>query len=358
MNVSTHSALTRGLLRTAGDLVARAASSRRLCILTYHRILERPVAMLESEPDLAAFRWQMELLADCFNVLPLADALAMLDTGRLPPRAVCITFDDGYRSVYDLALPVLKEFGLPATVFVTSGHVGSGNMWNDRIMDALQSLPPRDLDLSAAGLGRFSLRTPAEREASLRDLTEASKYLPPAARDALVRRLEAMAGCRGGQDLMLSAEMVVALDRNGVEIGAHTVTHPILTSLDDDSARREIAGGKRQLEALTGRPVRLFAYPNGKAGKDFDARHVAMVREAGFDAAFTTAAGAADPAHDRYQLPRSRPWDRTPLLFGLRLLRWLAQGTAALPAQEHHKKPAAPIAAPQKAGATLPFGRK
>lgn len=358
MNVSTHSALTRGLLRAAGELVARTASSRRLCILTYHRILEQPTVLLESEPDLAAFRWQMALLADCFNVLPLADALAMLDAGRLPSRAVCITFDDGYRSVYDLALPVLKEYGLPATVFVTSGHVGNGNMWNDRIMAALQDLPPRELDLSDAGLGCFSLRTLADRKDSLRLLTEASKYLPPAARSALVRRLEAIAGGHDSAGLMLGADMVVALDRNGVEIGAHTVTHPILTSLDDEAARHEIGAGKRQLEALTGRPVRLFAYPNGKAGKDFDARHVAMVREAGFDAAFTTAAGAADPAHDRYQLPRSRPWDRTPLRFGLRLLRWLAQGPAGTPAQEHHKIAPAPIAAPRKAGATLPLGRK
>lgn len=358
MNVSTHSALTRGLLRAAGELVARTASRRRLCILTYHRVLEQPTALLDSEPDLAAFRWQMALLADCFNVLPLADALALLESGRLPPRAVCITFDDGYRSVYDLALPVLKEFGLPATVFVTSGHVGSGNMWNDRIMAALQNLPPRELDLSDAGLGRFSLRTLADRKDSLRLLTEASKYLPPAARSALVRRLEAMAGSHGAEDLMLSSDMVVALDRNGVEIGAHTITHPILTSLDDDAARHEIGAGKRQLEALTGRPVRLFAYPNGKAGKDFDARHVAMVREAGFDAAFTTAAGAADQVRDRYQLPRSRPWDRTPLLFGLRLLRWLARGASAMQAPEHHKIAPPRIAAPQKAGASLPLGRK
>lgn len=357
MTAPTHSALTRSLLRAAGDLVARAASSRRLCVLNYHRILERPDPLLESEPDLAAFRWQMSLLADCFNVLPLADALAMLDAGHLPPRAVSITFDDGYRSVYDLALPVLKEFGLTATVFVTSGHVGSGNMWNDRIMGALQSLPADELDLSEAGLGRYSLRTLEERKASLRGLTEASKYLPPAARRALVQRLEAMAGNHGRQDLMLSAEMVVALDRNGIEIGAHTVTHPILTSLDDDSARTEVSAGKQQLEALTGNRVRLFAYPNGKSGKDFDARHVAMVRESGFDAAFTTAPGAADPAHDKYQLPRSRPWDGTPFLFGLRLLRWLGQGPAA-PAHEQHKKTPAPIAAPQKAGASLPLGRK
>jgi peptidoglycan/xylan/chitin deacetylase (PgdA/CDA1 family) len=357
MTVPTHFAVTRCLLRAAGDLVARAAGNARLCVLNYHRILERPDPLLESEPDVAAFRWQMALLADCFNVLPVSQALALLDAGRLPPRAVCITFDDGYRSVYELALPVLKEFGLPATVFVTSGHVGRGNMWNDRIIDAVQSLPAGELDLTAAGLETYSLRTLADRKSSLGRLTEASKYLPPAARRALVQRLEAMAGGGAEQELMLTPEMVVALDRNGIEIGAHTVTHPILTSLDDDSARAELSAGKQQLEALVGKPVRLFAYPNGKAGKDYDARHVAMVREAGFDAAFTTAVGAVDAGHDRFQLPRSRPWDRTPFLFGLRLLRWLAEGTP-VPAHGHQKKTPARIATPRKAGASLPIGRK
>jgi peptidoglycan/xylan/chitin deacetylase (PgdA/CDA1 family) len=116
---------------------------------------------------------------------------------------------------------------------------------------------------------------------------------------------------------MLTPDMVVNLDRNGVEIGAHTVTHPILTSLDCNTARAEIVGSKEYLEALLGKPVPLFAYPNGKAGIDFDASHVSILRENGFAAAFTTVVGA-------FQLPRSRPWDRTPFLFGVRLLRWLA----------------------------------
>jgi peptidoglycan/xylan/chitin deacetylase (PgdA/CDA1 family) len=124
--------------------------------------------------------------------------------------------------------------------------------------------------------------------------------------------------------LMLTPENILNLQKNGIEIGAHTVTHPILTSLDDETARLEITAGKADLEEITGRPVRLFAYPNGKPGKDFDARHAAMVREAGFDAAFTTLPGPITRRHDRFGLARSRPWDKTPLMFGLRLLRWLA----------------------------------
>lgn len=323
----TVSPTTEWLLKAAGSAMKLGAERNdRVCVINYHRILPAQDPLLASEPDLPTFRWQMELLARSFNVLPLSEALARLDGGRLPPRAVCITFDDGYRSLHDLGLPVLREFRLPATVFVTSGHVDKGNMWNDRIIDAVQALPDGRLDLSEFGLGDYALGTVLERRTAIDTLTERSKYLPPPARHDVIERLSALSGRDPAPELMLTREMVLNLDRHGVEIGAHTVSHPILTSLDDASARAEIVVGKQELEAILGKPVRLFAYPNGKIGKDFDARHAAMVREAGFDAAFTTAVGAITRSQDRYQLPRSRPWDRTPLRFGLRLLRWLAQG--------------------------------
>ena len=325
MTLGQHSYLTERLIRTVGDTIALTGRGNRLCVVNYHRILAGPDPLLESEPDIAAFRWQMALLARCFNVLPLSQALAALDAGTLPPRAVCITFDDGYRSVHDLALPVLREFGLPATVFVTSGFVGEGNMWNDRIIEAVQSLTEDTLDLSDQGLGSYALGSLEARKQTLSRLTEHSKYLPPAARAALVERLEAMVGDDLAPGLMLTPQMIRNLQQGGIEIGAHTVTHPILTSLDDDTARLEIATGKADLEEIVGQPVRLFAYPNGKPGKDFDERHAAMVQAAGFAAAFTTLPGPITRGHDRFQLARSRPWDKTPLMFGLRLLRWLAE---------------------------------
>ncbi len=313
------------LLRFLGNAVAHVKRGEQtLFVITYHRILSKPDPLLESEPDVAEFRWQMEVLARCFNVLPLSQALKQLDAGRLPPRAVCVTFDDGYRSVHDLALPVLREFGLPATVFVTSGFLDGGTMWNDRIITAVQSLKTEQVDMSEFGLGLLPLGSVEDRKAASLHLIDGAKYLPPAERSRLVEHLEALVGSPS-RGLMLTPEMVVNLDRNGVEIGAHTVTHPILTSLDGNSARAEIVGSKEYLEQLLGKPVPLFAYPNGKVGVDFDASHISILRESGFAAAFTTAIGAITRKQDRFQLPRSRPWDRTPFLFGVRLVRWLAQ---------------------------------
>jgi peptidoglycan/xylan/chitin deacetylase (PgdA/CDA1 family) len=312
--------------RSIGNVVApRGTGAGRLCIVNYHRILKAPDPLLESEPDIETFHWQMKLLAECFNVMPLHQALNALATQRMPPRAVCITFDDGYRSTHDLALPILKEFNLPATVFVTTGYIDEGNMWNDKILEAVRRLSGGTLDLGEMGLGVYSIETLEARKHAIHKLTEDAKYLLPEQRTNLTLKLEALAGTKLDDGLMLTRDMICSMAQQGIEIGAHTITHPILTSLEDKDARYEIEGGKQKLEEIIGKPVRLFAYPNGKAGMDFDERHVAMAKEAGFDAAFTTAIGAATRVHDRYQLPRSRPWDKTPFFFGLRLLRWLAR---------------------------------
>jgi peptidoglycan/xylan/chitin deacetylase (PgdA/CDA1 family) len=317
--------LSARVIRAIGDgIAARRGNAGRVCIINYHRIVAAPDPLLDSEPNVATFRWQMQLLAECFNVLPLNAALAALDEGRMPPRAVCITFDDGYRSVHDLALPVLREFGLPATVFVTTGYIGSGNMWNEKIIESVRSLPHGPLDLRAAGLGMRALHSVDDRQRLLAELTERAKYLPPAERQRLTEQISALAGGASDEGLMLTPEMIRTMAAERIEIGAHTVSHPILSRLDDEQARYEIGQCKDDLEAITGSPVRYFAYPNGKPGIDFDDRHAALARAAGYEAAFSTVVRAAGAGDDRYQLPRSRPWDSTPTRYALRLLRWLA----------------------------------
>lgn len=312
------------LLRVIGDRIApKTAAEGRLCILNYHRVLSEPDPLIDGDPDVNTFRAQMELLADCFTVLPLTEAVSMLGKERMPPRAVCITFDDGYRSLHDLALPILKEFGVPATVFVTSGCLDGENMWNDRIVEAVRRIPGNHADLRDIGMGMPPIATRSNRKRVIETLTCASKYLPQEQRLDLVQKLEILAGDAHPSSLMLTREMTISLARQNIEIGGHTITHPILTQLDDETAMQEIAGCKQQLETITGKPVRLFAYPNGKAGLDYNERHAEMARVAGYMAAFASTPCAASTNDDRYQIPRSLPWDRNTILFGMRILRWL-----------------------------------
>lgn len=316
--------LTPQFIRLVGGvLVPHEAEDAHLCIITYHRILDEPDPILESEPDKKTFHAQMMLLTKCFNVLPLGTAMTALANGRLPPRAVCITFDDGYRSTHDLALPILKELNLPATVFVMTGHMEKGNMWNDEIIEVLRHLPECEVDLREFGLTTYQLGKAYERKDVIHLIIEKTKYLPSKTRAEVVEKLIRLGGNLRAPNLMLTREMVVNLARNGIEIGAHTINHPILTRMEDEQARYEIVGCKKQLEEITGKPVQFFAYPNGKIGLDFDERHVQMVQEAGYIGAFTTAHGAATREQNVYKVPRSRPWDRTTFFYGLRLLRWL-----------------------------------
>jgi len=317
---------TASLVRAAGDLIApRGKGAGRLCILNYHRILATPDHLLDSDPDVETFRWQMRLLAECFNVMPLHEAIETMRTGRMPARAVAITFDDGYSSFHDLALPVLAEYGLPATVFVTTGHMDArSSMWNDMILEAVRQLPPTSLDLRELGMGELPLNGIEQRRRTARILTERCKYLPLPEREAFTAHLQRLAGVALQQDLMLDADMLRAMTHKRIEIGGHTVSHPILAKIDDESARREIVENKQQLEAIIGQPVRMFAYPNGKRRADYTAAHIRMLEEAGYSAAFTTEIGAATSADPRFELPRACPWDATPSKFAVRLLRWLA----------------------------------
>ena len=322
--IKQHLKLASPLMRKIGDSIAFLNKETRLCIITYHRILEHADPLMGAEPDVSTFSWQMEALASNFNVLPLHEAIIALRENRLPPRAVCITFDDGYRSTHDIALPILKKFKLPAAIFVTTAYLGEGNMWNDRIIEAIRQLPQGAIDLQEIGMGLHAIQNMQDRINLGKKINDDSKYLSTDGRLNVILKLEQLAGQTKTDGQMLTREMLMTLAKEGIEIGGHTISHPILTKLDDDNARHEIVQNKKTLEEIIGKPLKLFAYPNGKIGKDFDERHMEMAREAGYLAAFSTAIGSATKETHLYKIPRSRPWDETPFLFQLRLLRWLA----------------------------------
>ena len=118
----------------------------------------------------------------------------------------------------------------------------------------------------------------------------------------------------------LTNDQVKQLGDAGIEIGAHTRTHPILAMLKLADARQEIQASKDALETLTGKPVRYFAYPNGRPEIDYRLEHRDFVKSIGFEGAVSTQWGVASESSDRWQMPRFTPWDQTPLRFMVRLL--------------------------------------
>jgi len=210
---------------------------------------------------------------------------------------------------------------MPATFFIATGYLDGGCMFNDSIIAALRHCKNRSLDLTEIGLGVHSLGSIEQRRLAINRLLPTVKILNLQRRAEMARRICQQAEVDAPNDLMMTSSQVAALSRDGFGIGGHTVNHPILARLDPDAAQREIQEGRKRLEEITGRSVRLFAYPNGRPNDDYTPRTTAQVRSLGFDAAFSTAHGVAGPDTDLFQLPRFTPWDKGELKFGVRMAR-------------------------------------
>lgn len=310
------------MIRHLLQAVSPGGEKARLSILIFHRVIAQPDPLFPEGLHAARFdaicRW---LRAWC-NVLPLEHGLTLLRDGTLPPRAAAITFDDGYADNHDVAWPILQRHGLTATIFVATGYVGFGRMWNDIVIDAVRYAAPGRLQvpvLETLGMAMPYLGDAQSRRATIDRLLEAIKYFPPDERDRIARRLATGTGAELNASPMMSRQQILALRKGGMGIGAHTVTHPILAGISDDQARAEMRNSKYWLEDLLDEPVALFAYPNGKRDKDYGPQHAAMACELGFHAALSTDWGVARRGTDCFQLPRFSPWGTSRLRYGLGL---------------------------------------
>ena len=301
-----------------------------LSILIYHRVLPSPDALRPGEIDAARFEAQVAFLARHFTLMTVGDAAAALREGRLPARAACITFDDGYADNWTVAHPILARHGVRATVFVATGYLNGGRMFSDTVIEFVRRVPGPVLDLSAVDMGTHAVATVEDRLKAVTALQVQLKYLAPEERDAQVARILAAVPVAGlPEDLMLSDAQLRELAQAGHEIGGHTVDHTVLTTLTPEGAREQVARGRDRLAALLGRPIRSFAYPNGRPVRDYDAGHAAMLRELGFEAAVSTAAGVALPGADLFQLPRYTPWGDSMTMFAARMMRNARMGGPA-----------------------------
>lgn len=319
MAALTHAIQAAGV-RLSSAVLAPSARYRKLLILMYHRVLEEPDPLVDGNVQLSTFRWQMAVLKRHFNVLPLGEAVERLVRRSLPPRAACITFDDGYADNFEIALPVLKQCALPATFFVATGFLDGGRMWNDSVIEAIRRFRGDRLDLRSMGFDVYPTDTIEARRNTIHTLLNGMKYRPLAERLRSVTKLMELVGEELPDGLMMRTDQVRSLYMQDMDIGAHTVHHPILARLPLKSAEAEIIEGRAQLQDIIGGAVKSFAYPNGRPGQDYERAHVEIVRRAGFQVSVSTAWGCGRADTDRFQLPRIGSWDPTPLRFAARLL--------------------------------------
>jgi peptidoglycan/xylan/chitin deacetylase (PgdA/CDA1 family) len=340
--------------REIGELrrIAQRPANRtgKVLILLYHRI-----AKLRSDPwSLAVtprrFAEHLEVVRQYAQPIHLRQLSRALHEGYLPDRSVVITFDDGYADNLYNAKPLLKHYGIPATVFVPSGLVGSEReFWWDEL-DRLLLQPgtlPEKLHLSIKGnrykweLGdgvrydeetawsyrywRAWKKAPTSRHVLYNSLWKLMHTMTEAEQQEVLNELRRWADAEstGRQShRLLSLDEVVALAQGGlVEIGAHTVTHPALSGLPPASQRDEILGSKAQLERLLGGTVTSFAYPYGKK-TDYTAETLEIVRETGFICSCSNIPGVVELRADPFQLPRVhvKNWRRQGI--AKQMLRW------------------------------------
>ena len=279
----------------------------------------------------------MQVLAEKGLCLPLSDLVQSINGGGLPSGSVCITFDDGYSDNLVHAKPVLEEFSLPATFFLTSGYLqGDNDFWWDALERPFfrkEQIPSTlEIEIERALLtfdfaGDTEYRDSAfkehrqwrawdpplsKRHLAYHELWQILHRLPSSTREQLLDTIEDWAGSgsngAGSACRPLSSQEVRQLASGpGIEIGGHTVTHSSLPLLDRDAQKREIVENKRRLEELLGRPLQHFSYPHGELCDET----VSLLKQAGYEAACTTQAFAVERSVDLFRLPRIcvEDWD-------------------------------------------------
>jgi peptidoglycan/xylan/chitin deacetylase (PgdA/CDA1 family) len=269
------------------------------------------------------FSQQMQYLARNYTLLSLEEAVNTTVRGTIPDSAVVITFDDGYRDNYTCAFPVLKRLGIPATIFLATGAIGTGKvLWHDKVFSAFrQTRMPFLTNWGSNGSTGYPLGTVREKLLAQSEVLGLLRSVDEGSRSALIDELLAKLDVDDGEkdlDLMLTWEHVVEMRQHGISFGSHTVTHPILSTLPIKRLQMEIYESKKTIEEKLGASVIAFAYPNGKR-EDFNDRIKALVKQAGYMCALTTAFGSNGHRQDLFELRRATPWDEEIWSFGLRL---------------------------------------
>jgi len=338
-------------LRAAADQIRSRFESGAI-VLLYHRIAEcslDPQMMCVTSKHFAE---HLEVLRKYYCPMKLQELTKAHGESRIPNRAVAVTFDDGYADNLSSAKPLLEQYDIPATVFVTTGSMGETRefWWDelDRILLQSGTLPKNfrctvngsTLQFDLGKTAHYDEETyrchlpwnvqlrdsPTSRHELYRLLCDRLRPLPVGMQSQVLDELRAWSGAKPGArstHRALSTSEVLHLPEGPlIEVGSHTVTHPVLSLLPSDEQEAEIQQSKVSLEEILGKRVSSFAYPYG-ARSDYTKETVAIVARAGFDQACANFLGVVWSSTDKFQLPRVlvRNWDGES--FARQLRRWI-----------------------------------
>ena len=269
-------------------------------ILTYHHVADEDTAypydpgVADASPQ--QFRRQMEILARHGTPIGIDELIRAVEGAPLPKNPVMVTFDDGYRSCHDVALPILRAVGMRATFFVATGYINDRKLyWWERIAICLSQARAAKATITFPHLLDVEPRHPRAQNV----LTDVVKDTPNLDIQRFLDELCAAFGVEWNDDieathagnLIMSWDQVRALSRAGMDIESHSRWHRVLQTLDDGLLRDELAGSKQDLETQLGRPCRAIAYPVGRR-----VAHVQRIRDAlaaaGYRIGLSNASGA------------------------------------------------------------------
>jgi peptidoglycan/xylan/chitin deacetylase (PgdA/CDA1 family) len=268
------------------------ATTGKYVILCYHRIGTGGIPYY-SELPAKEFEKQMRFLSAHYRILPLGQLLKEMADPSAKTQAVALTFDDGYRGLYNEALPILTKYKIPATVYLTAGAIESGDpAWYDKIFLTVLVYPKDTLEIQLDAPRRFPLPSKQARLAAAVEIVSKLRRVSNLERRARCVELENLVSmpADGLADRMLNWKQVREMQQQGIEFGAHTMTHPAMSRLEPQEAERELRESKQLIEDRLQTPVQDFAYPFGQPW-DCSPEVEQQIARMGFRSAVTTSWG-------------------------------------------------------------------
>ena len=288
--MSIKSTLVTTACHMGGFRLARFLTRSHPRVLMYHRFSADAAG---SRVSVALFDNQLSELKRNFTVLPLSVICDYLRAGKtVPHNSIALTIDDGYDDFYRYAFPVLKKYGLPATLYVTADFIDRKLwLWPDKIAYILKKTGAKNLTYTRPdnATSTLPLLTGAERGSAWMELNNHCLAIGHEERQQFLHQLALDLAVTVGVEpepdyAPMSWDAVRELSDNGIEIGAHSRTHPVLSNLGRERLREEIYGSKQRIEQFVSRPVSAFCYPNGQRA-DYNDLVKEVVIESGYSSA-------------------------------------------------------------------------